>query len=121
MYSPVPSDPQPLLSLNCLVLGEQRSHIFPIKIDWTESVGWLRKSIKEDKSHLFKHVDARDLVLWRFFKAVDGNLERNLEESNFHEQDQLSPVEKLSKVFPALPDESHLHIVVGRPDGGKLR
>ena len=120
MFSTASPNPQSLLELNCLVLGDQRTHIFPVKIAETESVGSLKKAIKEENPHLFNHVDARDLALWKVSEVVDENLERNLKEANFLEKESLSPVDKLSKVFPNLPVEGCLHIVVGPPHDGKL-
>jgi hypothetical protein len=38
------------LELNCLVLGDHFSRIFPVKIANTESVGALKKAIKERRS-----------------------------------------------------------------------
>jgi Crinkler effector protein N-terminal domain len=54
----------PLLEINCLVHGEPRSHIFPVKIAGTESVGALKKAIKDEKKPAFDHVPADTLVLW---------------------------------------------------------
>jgi len=49
--------------LNCLVLGDNHSHIFEIKIAPTESVSALKDLIKE-KKHAFRDVDADGLKLW---------------------------------------------------------
>jgi hypothetical protein len=37
------------LELNCLVLGDDLSHIFTIEIADTKTVGTLRKVIKDEK------------------------------------------------------------------------
>ncbi|KAJ3742410.1 hypothetical protein DFH05DRAFT_1544458 [Lentinula detonsa] len=108
-------NPQPLLELNCLVLGDQRNHIFPIKIAKTKSVGSLKKAVKEKKRPLFNHVPADDLALWRVSEVVDQNLEDNLKKINFLEKESLSPVDELYKVFSNLPVKGRLHIVVGWP------
>jgi Crinkler effector protein N-terminal domain len=47
------------------VLGDDPIRVFHIKIDGTESVGSLRKAIKEEKKHMFKDVDADALDLWK--------------------------------------------------------
>ena len=117
MFSPASSVQQ--LVLNCLVLGDQRSHIFPVEISATKSVGMLKDLIKEKKHPHFQYFSADNLVLWKISEAVDENLENKLEEANFPEKEPLSPVDKLSNVFSVLPVEGHLHIVVGRPDAGK--
>jgi len=121
MFFSASPDPQSLLELNCLVLGDQRNHIFPVKIAETESVGSLKKAIKEEKRPLFNHIAADALELWNVSEPIDQHLENNLEKANFHEKESLSPVDKLSKIFPNLPVEGCLHIVVWCPEDGKLR
>ena len=46
------------LDLNCLVLGHDASHIFPIEIAESKTVGTLRKAIKDEKRPAFDHVPA---------------------------------------------------------------
>ncbi|KAE9385381.1 hypothetical protein BT96DRAFT_1007092 [Gymnopus androsaceus JB14] len=93
-------DPQSLLELNCL----------------TETVGSLKEAVKGKKHPLFNHVAADNLILWRVSEVVDQNFEKNLENANFREKESLSPVDKLSKIFPNLPVEGCLHIVVWCPE-----
>ncbi|KAG1887281.1 hypothetical protein F4604DRAFT_1721175 [Suillus subluteus] len=60
----VSSDLQPI-RLNCLVLGDDPwIHIFSIKIARTESVGDLKKLIKEEKRPEIDAVAADRLKLW---------------------------------------------------------
>ena len=51
------------LDLNCIVFGDDSSHIFPVKIMNTESVGTLKNAIKEKKKPIFDYVstDALDI------------------------------------------------------------
>jgi hypothetical protein len=112
-YPSVTSDP-PLLEINCLVRGEPRSNIFPVKIAGTESVGALKDAIKEKKQLAFQHVDADTLVLRKVSLPFDDRLEEIVR--NFDGGEPLSPIDKLSEVFSNVAD-SHLHIVVGRPCG----
>ena len=120
MFSSASPDLQSLLELNCLVLGDQCNHIFPVEIAGTKSVGSLKEAIKEKKHAAFQHIDTDALDLWNVSKVVDQTLKNNLGKVNFLEKESLSPVDKLSKVFPNLPVEGRLHIVVGRPIDGKL-
>jgi len=53
------------LELNCLVLGEDSSHVFSVKIDTTESVFTLKEAIKDKKNNAFQHADADSLKLWK--------------------------------------------------------
>ena len=47
-----------MLLLNCWVLGEDSTRIFPVKIDRDENVGCLKLAIKEVKKVAFEHIDA---------------------------------------------------------------
>ena len=49
------------LELNCLVLGNDSSLVFPVEIAGTESVGTLRESIKDKKKSAFDDVPAHTL------------------------------------------------------------
>ncbi|KAG1886438.1 hypothetical protein F4604DRAFT_1721739 [Suillus subluteus] len=108
--------------LNCLVLGDDpRFHIFLIKIAQTESVGDLKKLIKEDKRPEFDAVATDytiDLILRKVANlTADAALESNVRRVIEHKLPLLS-LAKLSKVFSSLPEEEHLHVVVQRPPAG---
>ena len=79
------------------MLGESRSHIFPVKIAGTESVGALKKAIKNEKKPAFYHVPADTLVLWKVAFPVVDSLEEIVK--NFDGGEPLSPVDKLSNVL----------------------
>jgi hypothetical protein len=96
------------LELNCLVLGDDRSHIFPVKILSTESVGALKKAIKDEKKPAFDHIPADTLILWNVSVRDDEHLEENIKELD----KALAPMDVLSEVFPTCPVQKHLHIVV---------
>ena len=70
----VPSD-SPLLEINCLVHGEPRSHIFPVQIAATKTVGALKDTVKEKKQPAFDHVPADTLVLWKVSFPVNESLD----------------------------------------------
>jgi hypothetical protein len=55
----------PSCALNCLVLGDDPNHVFPVEIAPTRTVGGLKKAIKGEKKHTFEHIDADALVLWK--------------------------------------------------------
>lgn len=93
-----------------MVFGDGPKHIFPVKIAGTESVGALKKAIKIEKQHLLQHVDADNLDLWKVSLPVDESLKENL--INLFHEESLSPVDGLSSVFPNMPKERYLHIVV---------
>ncbi|KAI5987113.1 hypothetical protein EDD15DRAFT_1510829 [Pisolithus albus] len=105
--------PQVTISLNCLVLGDTRNHIFTVDLAISENVGVLRKAIKAKKLNAFCDVDADQLSLYRTSLPDDGELEGKLRSLNYDEP--LQPTSILAKIFPVLPDASHLHIVVQPP------
>ncbi|KAF9344405.1 hypothetical protein BGX26_004416 [Mortierella sp. AD094] len=106
-----------LLTLFCLVDGESTS--FPVKIESTETIGGLKKAIKDENSIAFADVDAKMLSLWRVSIPVpeddDNELPILLNNIVTKDKKKLGPTTRLSKVFPAeLPDET-IHIIVQRP------
>ena len=103
------------LNLNCLVLGDDASRVFPVEIANSKTVGDLRKLIKEEKSHTFQHVDADTLVLWKVSILVNRSLTQNLSNRTFADESPLLPVDELSEVFSDSPARRHLHIVVSAP------
>lgn len=107
------------LRLNCLVLGDRLNNIFVVEIAGTRSVGWLKEEIKVEKPS-YNHIDASDLVLWKVSEVVDQNLENNLKNANFLEEEALSSHDILWEVFPSLPIEGRLHIVIWPPEDCKL-
>ena len=107
-----------LLELNCLVLGEDHSHVFPIEISSSKTVGALKKAIKKDKTHAFQHVDADALVLWSVSVPADGTLEEELSKLELVDEESLSPVKDLAQIFSSGPMKQHIHILVQAPPDG---
>ncbi|GJJ11203.1 hypothetical protein Clacol_005435 [Clathrus columnatus] len=57
-----------------------------------------------------------ELMLWKVSIAVDDeNFQQNVDPHNFEETEDLSPVKRLSSLFPQPPNPEHVHIVVGQP------
>ena len=111
------------LELNCLVLGDDSSHIFTIEIQGTKNISALRKAIKEEKKPIFDHVPADTLKLFKDSLSVDDYLDAKL--TRFRPEDKgdrrrlSSAVERLRNVFGDAPDK-HLHVVVLPPAAGEL-
>ena len=61
--SAVAISPSSFLKLLCYVKGEHYNHAFPVEIGKENWVADLKDAIKENKSHLFRDVDADSLVL----------------------------------------------------------
>jgi hypothetical protein len=104
------------LELNCLVLGDDSSNIFPVKIESTESVGTLKDAIKEKKQERFKSVDADSIVLWKVSITDDDGLQQQIEGLNLVEEQSLRrPAARLSKIFSDPVEDEHVHILVRPP------
>jgi hypothetical protein len=101
-----------------LVFGQDPSHIFPIKIVSTETVGALRDAIKEKKKPAFDQVPADELVLWHVSILVDDHFKENLKALALEAREPLLSVKRLSGIFPA-PLEEHVHVIVRPPLAGE--
>ncbi|KAG1814235.1 uncharacterized protein BJ212DRAFT_1588298 [Suillus subaureus] len=55
----------PTIELNCLVLGDDPSHIFSVEIVKTKAVGHMREAIKEEKIYSLCDVAADTLQPWK--------------------------------------------------------
>ncbi|KAF9242002.1 hypothetical protein BU15DRAFT_21037, partial [Melanogaster broomeanus] len=98
---------------DCWVHGEDVGKIFPVKISSTETVGELKKAIKNENPVGFHDVDPRDLDLYRFrFPAHDETLEDELKKWKLDER--LGPRRRLSVCFPK-SDEGKWLIIVRAP------
>src|SRR6266702_179887 len=101
-----------LLELNCLIISDDPSRIFAVKIEETKSVGYLKEAIKSKKKPAFNNVDANTLDLWSVSIDVNDHLEEKINDLNLKSMNPLSPVKKLSGVFSNQLEDKHLHIVV---------
>jgi hypothetical protein len=112
------------IELNCLVLGDESSHIFTIEIVDTKNVSTLKRTIKDEKHHTFQDVDADDLNLFKVSFLVDDELDATLKDFRPKHDPQngvhyLSvPVKRLKGVFGDPVDE-HLHVIILPPPPGE--
>jgi hypothetical protein len=107
------------LELYCFVFDDDPSQVFPVKIAITESVGTLKKTIKEKKKPSLHHVDPDALTLWKVSIPVNVGFNQNVKKVELRDEEALSPVDRLSKVFFVQPEDGHLHIIVRSPPAGK--
>jgi hypothetical protein len=105
----------PILELNCFVHDDdpRPRHVFPVKIARTESVGTLKEAIKDKKQVALEHVDADALQLWNVSIIVDDGFKENVSKVELRDEEELSPVKKLSALDE--PHDGHLHIIVSCP------
>jgi hypothetical protein len=101
-------DPTQLLSVNCLLLGDDSTKVFTVKISEFENVSILKKMIKEEKARHLAHLDASDLILWKVSLPavdVDSNADSAMKRI------PLPPMKKLKEVFPEPLQEDIVHIL----------
>ncbi|KAG1803933.1 uncharacterized protein HD556DRAFT_1303909 [Suillus plorans] len=137
VVQPPPAADYPSIHLNCLVLDDDPSHIFPVKILQTDTVSNLKKVIKEENKHEFDGVDAKHLKLWkdetfdpaepirvtllsvvyhiRSILDIDPEKKEKLDLPD--DAKELKPLTQLSQVFTVGPEDGHrdLHILVQYP------
>jgi hypothetical protein len=112
------------LELNCLVLGDDPSHVFTIEIADSKNVSALKELIKEKKKPVFDHVPADALNIFRVSFAVNDDLDATLNRFRpEHDPDNgvhhLSmPVKRLKGVFED-PIDEHIHVIAQPPPAGK--
>jgi hypothetical protein len=117
---PPPSLPAvPIFELNCFLHGDDPHNVFPVKIARTESVGTLKKAIKEEKKVKFEHIDADALRLQGVSIPVDDGFKENVGKVELRDEEMLSPVDRLSTIFAVQPEDKHLHIIVHSPSVSK--
>jgi hypothetical protein len=64
------SSPESRLNINCIVFGDDPSHVFTVEIESTKNVSALKKAIKDEKKFAFEGVVADTLNL-RKVKALN--------------------------------------------------
>ena len=103
------------LALNCLVLGDDPSHLFTVKILTSDNVSTLKEEVWKKKENAFKGVDADTLVIWKVSILANSSLRQHFQNLELIDEESLQlPAEKLSDVFPDL-NEGHLHVVIRPP------
>lgn len=113
----------PSIHLNCLILDDDPSHIFSVKILQTDTVSNLKKVIKEENKHEFDGVDAKHLKLWkasdlrpRSGKLVLMHISYKVDiDPEKKEKLDLPDDAKELKPLTVGPEDGHLHILVQHP------
>ena len=69
--------PTKLLSLNCLLHGDEPDRMITVEIEKTKNVSILKDLIKEKKTPHLDHVAASDLDLWPVSFPIDDHSSKN--------------------------------------------
>jgi len=107
-------DSKQLLSLICLVVGDDPDRVFTVKIPKTENVSILKDMIKEKKAPHLDHVAASDLDLWQVSIPID-DLETELRNINLGGYQKLSPPSKKLTTFFTDASDDCLHVIAKAP------
>ena len=103
------------LTLVCLISGELTSKAFKVRIrDIHADISDLKKAIVGEKPNAFKHIDAKDLMLWQATIPADENAEEEsiITLDGLDDKTKLgNPRTCLSKLFPETPDDNTYIIV----------
>ncbi|KAF9993836.1 hypothetical protein BGZ79_001448, partial [Entomortierella chlamydospora] len=99
------------VKLFCIIDGEYSA--FPVKIPCDDTVGELKKAIKDEKPNDLQDLDADKLILWRVGVPDEGN-PVNLE--NVETKTLLiKSTNEISEVFGPAPAKKTIHVIVQRP------
>jgi hypothetical protein len=75
-------------------------------------VAGLKTLIKNENPEAFPDVPARSLGLWKVSMLVDKSFGEKARDMELREEEVLSPVTPLSRVFTDTPVDGHVHIIV---------
>ena len=103
------------LSLNCLVVGDDRDRSFTVKIPKNKNVSILKDLIKEKKACHFDHIDMSDLDLWQVSFPIDDLHSKKPPTIGL----KLRSNKLLSDAFPSELDINHIHVIVRPPGQGE--
>ena len=112
-------------TLFCIVLGQKST--FSVEVDETQTVGELKRAIKNTKPIDFKDVDADHLTLHQIKIVISDNDDEYDNVMNgisqpdyvFDPKHTLIPTSKISKYFEQGP-EGDIHILVELPKGKSI-
>src|ERR1043165_4728309 len=102
------------ITLLCLVKGNTLANAFPVHIDGNSLVGDLKKVIKAEKAPEFDNFAADRLKLWNV--KIPDDRDDLLSNLSLQDKDELLATKKISKYFPDLPPEEHIHVLVSPPE-----
>ncbi|KAH9066509.1 hypothetical protein EDB87DRAFT_430532 [Lactarius vividus] len=101
------------LKINCLVFNDHS--VFEVRIKATDTISYFKNVIKHQNKNAFRHIDAKDLVLWQGSIPMDDVLKVELRKLELVDKSSSSVLRTLSEIFPEPPIERCIHIVVNLP------
>ncbi|KAF9431634.1 hypothetical protein BGZ76_011904 [Entomortierella beljakovae] len=111
------------IHLCCVIDGE--STVFPIELLASDTIGALKKAIKEERRPLLDKIPADKLTLWHVSVPLSPegyitinwltDLFQSDEHKNKNPERLKNPARQISKVFSTTPPKNTLHIIIQRP------
>ncbi|KAF9081985.1 hypothetical protein BGX27_004680, partial [Mortierella sp. AM989] len=99
------------IKLFCILDGD--SSAFPVKLDSDDTIGELKKAIKEEKKPRLDDIDADKLLLYQIAIPDEGT------QVNLNNVDSPKPLLKatteIAEVFGTAPPKKTIHVIVQRP------
>jgi hypothetical protein len=92
-----------LLSVNCLVFGDDPNKMFTVEIPPSKNVSILKDLIKEKNNFPFP---AKDLLLWKVSVPLEDYKNQKPTPPS------LSPQRTVAEVFPSPLNHKNIHIIV---------
>src|ERR1044072_1084878 len=102
------------ITLLCLVKGNTLANAFPVHIDGNSLIGDLKGVIKESQKPFFDSIPTKDIKLWNV--KIPDDQDDLLSRLTLNDGDELLATKKISKYFPDLPPEEHIHVLVSPPE-----
>lgn len=104
--------PKKLLKLNCSWIDDENpnDNVLSVDISKHETVGDLKKAIKNDAQVTFAGIDAHRLRLSKVSIPM-GDLSREKIQEDL-DKEQLHPLQPLDEIFAAAPDPKSVHVLV---------
>jgi hypothetical protein len=109
----------PDVTLNCYMRGQDSKHVFSVRISRKDTVAVLRNAIKSERPVDLRDIEAGSLTLYKFSLPYDESIEKTLMGLIFDHEKPLSVLDPLFDIFPELPPQKHVHIIVEAPLSGK--
>ncbi|KAF9086174.1 hypothetical protein BGX27_003252, partial [Mortierella sp. AM989] len=110
------------IKLFCILDGD--SSPFPVNLSCDETVGDLKKKIKEEKPNDLQGLDADKLILWHVFIPIEDDQDDNEDDKPFLLKDHQAEAKKIRakqaateiyKLFGTAPLKNTIHVIVERP------
>ncbi|KAF9163381.1 hypothetical protein BGX20_001338 [Mortierella sp. AD010] len=110
--------------LFCIVDGDFSP--FPVNIFGDDTVGDLKKKIKEEKQIAFSNIDADTLILWHV--SIPSTPKRQITLGNLTDKEKATkkpeeledPTIEISEVFGLSPAKRTIHVIVIDPRQGTV-